>query len=311
MSGRDGGVREEWRDEGAASLNYLQLSLPTDCVHFISDAASLRRCGNRLTQRGALIGVDAEWRLPICNGWEERMAVLQLAVNDSVYLLDMLALPHCVPHSELREFMFDVFSNPSTLKLGYSVGGDLELLARSWPFVAEVLSSAARIVDIKTLASMVDSLSSAVQAPPPEFPPHPLLSRNPPGMNRPLETSRPPHLHTPPTDTRKKPPPAKLDPRGEEREEDPLETDQHKGLSQLVHRELGRPLDKSQQISDWEKRPLSIEQLRYAALDALCLLQLYPILTARGLSIDSHFNTEPCISPHSYHSLTNRKGKKE
>ena len=38
---------------------------------------------------------------------------------------------------------------------GYSVGGDLELLARSWPFVAEVLSSAVRIVDIKTLAAMV------------------------------------------------------------------------------------------------------------------------------------------------------------
>ena len=57
MSGRDGGVREEWRDEGAASLNYLQLSLPTDCVHFISDAASLRRCGNRLTQVYVAVGV--------------------------------------------------------------------------------------------------------------------------------------------------------------------------------------------------------------------------------------------------------------
>ena len=54
----------------------------------------------------------------MCNGWEERMAVLQLAVSDSVYLLDMLALPHCVPHSELRAFTRDVFSNPSTLKLG-------------------------------------------------------------------------------------------------------------------------------------------------------------------------------------------------
>ena len=118
----------------------------------------------------------------------------------------------------------------------------------------------------------VDSLSSTVQTPPSQPPPHPLLPGNPPG---PLRTLL---LHTPPSTTatrkhhrsRKQPPPGKSDPlppqQGEEGEEDPLalEMDQHKGLSLLVHRELGRPLDKSQQISDWEKRPLSTEQLRYA-----------------------------------------------
>lgn len=38
---------------------------------------------------------------------------------------------------------------------------------------------------------------------------------------------------------------------------------------------LGHPLDKRQQCSDWRRRPLSHEQLQYAALDAAVLLELH------------------------------------
>jgi len=46
------------------------------------------------------------------------------------------------------------------------------------------------------------------------------------------------------------------------------------GLSAVVNANLGRPLEKSQQCSDWGARPLSAEQLRYAATDAACLVAL-------------------------------------
>ena len=41
---------------------------------------------------------------------------------------------------------------------------------------------------------------------------------------------------------------------------------------------LGAPLDKAQQCSEWEARPLSGSQLAYAAADAVCLLHLLDAL---------------------------------
>jgi len=46
-------------------------------------------------------------------------------------------------------------------------------------------------------------------------------------------------------------------------------------LAMVCERELGLRLDKSEQTSNWAQRPLSAEQLRYAALDAEVLLVLH------------------------------------
>lgn len=46
------------------------------------------------------------------------------------------------------------------------------------------------------------------------------------------------------------------------------------GLSAMVMEHLGKPLDKDMQQSNWAYRPLNVEQLHYAALDAWVLLQL-------------------------------------
>ncbi|XP_063704618.1 exonuclease mut-7 homolog [Culicoides brevitarsis] len=59
-------------------------------------------------------------------------------------------------------------------------------------------------------------------------------------------------------------------------------------LRQLTNLCLGRPLDKNQQFSNWAKRPLTKEQIQYAAADAACLLEIFDVMKreANRLKVD-------------------------
>lgn len=60
--------------------------------------------------------------------------------------------------------------------------------------------------------------------------------------------------------------------------------EKHYSLRAQAQAHLGVQLDKSEQRSDWSRRPLSLKQVRYAALDAACTLLLYEDQIGRGLS---------------------------
>ena len=61
-------------------------------------------------------------------------------------------------------------------------------------------------------------------------------------------------------------------------------------LGRLTERYLGKPLDKTEQVSDWSFRPLSIEQIEYAALDAVVTPAIVEKLIS---SIDATFYDKP------------------
>lgn len=63
---------------------------------------------------------------------------------------------------------------------------------------------------------------------------------------------------------------------------------------------LGLHLDKNEQRGDWARRPLTVKQLRYAALDAACTLLLYENQIARGLSANYQL---PLMAPSAQTSL--------
>jgi hypothetical protein len=51
-------------------------------------------------------------------------------------------------------------------------------------------------------------------------------------------------------------------------------------LKRVVQATLGQEIDKTEQCSAWDQRPLSCSQVEYAALDAHCLLQIWDALRA-------------------------------
>lgn len=75
----------------------------------------------------------------------------------------------------------------------------------------------------------------------------------------------------------------------------PFHEDQtSQSLSNLVKLCLGKKLDKSNQFSNWQQRPLRAEQISYAALDAFCLFEIYDVIgdaiAKLGINFDELIN---------------------
>ncbi|XP_014209348.1 exonuclease mut-7 homolog [Copidosoma floridanum] len=82
-----------------------------------------------------------------------------------------------------------------------------------------------------------------------------------------------------------------------------------KNLSKLVELSLGQRLKKTDQFSNWERRPLRESQITYAALDAYCLLEVYDILAKQCGRLGIPFH-EVCAHVNDNKSFTDLNGPK-
>ena len=95
----------------------------------------------------------------------------------------------------------------------------------------------------------------------------------------------------------------------------PSSSKQTTGLSKLVEQIFGVKLDKSEQISDWEQRPLRNAQIKYAALDAYCLVEIYEILSfhlsklTSGVTLENIVNHKPAGVPPAKNSYVIGRGR--
>ncbi|NXL36257.1 MUT7 Exonuclease, partial [Glaucidium brasilianum] len=226
--------------EESKKKDYYQLPIPRANIHFLQTWEETLQCWEKVLQPGQVVGIDMEWRPSFGMVGKPRVSLLQMALKDEVFLLD---LPRLLEQAEaegekekLPHFIQMLYSDAAITKLGYGMSGDLSSLGATWSALTDMNKQAQSVVDLLTVDKQVDVLSPEQHCEDREF-------RQP-----------------------------------------------EKGLSLLVQHVLGKPLDKTEQLSNWEKRPLREEQILYAASDAYCLLEIYEKLckdpVSFGLSSD-------------------------
>ncbi|NXT53248.1 MUT7 Exonuclease, partial [Pluvianellus socialis] len=243
--------------------DYYQLPIPRANIHFLQTWEETQQCWEKVLQPGQVVGIDMEWRPSFGMVGKPRVSLLQIALKDEVFLLD---LPRLLEQAEtegekekLPHFIQMLYSDAAITKLGYGMSGDLNSLAATWSALKDTDKQAQGVVDLLKVDKQVDVLAP------------------------------------------------------EQSYEDRRFRQPEKGLSLLVQHVLGKPLDKTEQLSNWEKRPLREEQILYAASDAYCLLEIYEKLckdpASFGLSSDltESLVGKPSIKPRAKKQLNKQE----
>ena len=91
----------------------------------------------------------------MCRVGLHRLALLQLATREAIFLVDPIRLAGSLPIAVLKTFLSSFLSSPDVLKLGYGLDGDMRMLAKSWPFVVDVIGSPKRMLDLQIFEKLV------------------------------------------------------------------------------------------------------------------------------------------------------------
>lgn len=225
------GQSEDWEPSPSHCKKFYQAPLTRDKVHFVDTPEALQKCQAIVLKGGGVVGVDMEWQPNFGVNSSQQVALIQLAVSEHVFLLD-LCVKGFSQHPDTIHFIRSLFSDRNVIKLGYGMSGDLKCLLATWhPFLDEPLKMEG-LLDLHNI-------------------------------HQKIQCSKVNRTHNGPKEV--------LVGVGSA----------EKGLSLLVQQVLGQPLDKTEQMSNWEKRPLRISQIRYAVADAYCLLDVYSVLSSR------------------------------
>ena len=244
-------------------------------IWYVDDIASLMKAQERLEMEGELsiVGLDLEWRDP------RPAALLQLGFQfHRVLLIDVLpclndleaatartttttTLAQSTSYThQLTQFLNNLLTN--SIVVGYGFLNDIQRLGRALPLLRPS-SFEMNVVDLSLVntktSSLLEMLCPAAyqeyQAGPP-----PKKGRGGgggAGGRRRQNKSK-----------------GKGKGKGKGKKHVAWCT---MGLSGLVEKSFGKPLSKAEQCSNWERRPLTKSQRKYAAMDAMILVELYEV----------------------------------
>ncbi|XP_062447057.1 exonuclease mut-7 homolog isoform X3 [Rhea pennata] len=256
---------------------YYQLPIPRANIHFLQTWEEMLQCWEKVLQPGQVVGIDMEWRPSFGTVGKPRVSLLQIAVGEEVFLLDLPQLLEQAEREDEKEkfshFIQRLYSDPAITKLGYAMSGDLNSLAATCSALKDMNKQAQGVVDLFTVDKQLQKSSTDWKK----------------GGQK-VDVLAP-------------------DPSCEDR----VFRQPERGLSLLVQHVLGKPLDKTEQLSNWEKRPLREEQILYAASDAYCLLEVYRKLCKDPASFGLNSNLteslvgKPSIKPRAKKQLNKQE----
>ncbi|KAK0403148.1 hypothetical protein QR680_016747 [Steinernema hermaphroditum] len=194
-------------------------------VDFVGSMQKLKLLTERLrATKDTIIALDAEFR-PMYIACVEKVALLQVAFDNCVFLVDTLSLEENDEEKQAlwKDFFETLFTTEDNLKIGFAFSGDVKVISSSSPHLA----------DLGQRMKLVGCMSKLVLA---------MYEKNPRSV-----------------------PPLPLNPDGKP---------QFK-LADLMYGVTNRQMDKKEQLSNWDRRPLRKEQMDYAAMDVISLMHIY------------------------------------
>ncbi|XP_068105069.1 exonuclease mut-7 homolog [Hyperolius riggenbachi] len=247
-------------DVQARKALFYQLPIPRSRVHFLQSRTELSHCRDFVLEDGQVVGLDMEWKPTFGGLGKPNVSLIQIAVKEEVFILDLL-------HGDLLQ-------NCEQDHIPEIVQFIKDLF--SCPKVTKLgygMRGDFQGLDATHCAFQGLELCNVID-----------LSEVHKQIQRCSSRHRIPGG-----------PVEVLE--GRPGEEGVRQTE--KGLSLLVKEVLGKPLDKTEQLSNWDKRPLREDQVVYAAADAYCLLEVFEALLAspEKFGLKPNFHTRPKIKP--------------
>eukprot|EP00428_Durinskia_dybowskii_P063056 CAMPEP_0170389392 /NCGR_PEP_ID=MMETSP0117_2-20130122/18591_1 /TAXON_ID=400756 /ORGANISM="Durinskia baltica, Strain CSIRO CS-38" /LENGTH=681 /DNA_ID=CAMNT_0010645373 /DNA_START=155 /DNA_END=2200 /DNA_ORIENTATION=- len=207
-----------------------------------------------------VVGLDAEWEISMYDQSKQKLgaSILQISSLDQVFILDFRGLfDHNASKSSemvqmIQRFMRNLLSDPDILKVGWEFcNSDVHMLMKNCNgLFSKVLQNINSYVELRGHVQKVYSSSPQEKQDQRDHMCYTVDKEEEFGEHEMIANKSPISVES---------------------------------LSGACHAFLGRPLLKSEQLSDWDRRPLTTAQLTYASMDAhssLALLHAVQLLAA-------------------------------